>query len=419
MGITAALGVFLAVLVSVTAVPALLSILGERIIPKRNKEKILKRLNSSKSNVWGRVVTEHPWKAFVSSIMILIFVSIPATDLRLGLPTDGMLSEDKPERGAYDLLSEGFGEGFNGPLVVLLEGNLNTEHQEEDHSMIEREITNLDNVRNASSIIPSENGEYGIINVIPETGPNAAETTDLVHDIRDLSLLIEDEEEISTHVTGFTAINIDISEKLTEAIPIFASVIVGFAFILLLIVFRSILVPVTAVAGFLLTMTATLGFSVFILQEGNFNSLFGIPESGPILAFLPILVIGILFGLAMDYQVFLVTRMREEYLITNNPKEAILRGMKFSGPVVTAAGLIMVFVFAGFIFAPDSMIKSMGLALTFGVLFDAFIVRLTLIPALMKITGHSTWYLPKWLDKIIPNVDIEGHNLFKNNKETK
>jgi membrane protein YdfJ len=195
-------------------------------------------------------------------------------------------------------------------------------------------------------------------------------------------------------ITGVTAMNIDISEKLSEALPIFVSFIVIFALILLTIVFRSIFVPLKAVLGFLLTIAATLGFVVFVFQEGHLKDFFGIPKEGPILAFLPIFLIGILFGLAMDYEVFLVSHIREDYMHTKDAEKSILGGMKHSGKVITAAGLIMISVFASFAFSNDVMIKSMGLSLAFGVAFDAFIVRMTLVPAIMKLFGDKVWYLP-------------------------
>lgn len=256
--------------------------------------------------------------------------------------------------------------------------------------------------------MPNKDGNFAIITVTPQKGPNDATTKQLVKNVRALSI-----NDTNYSVTGSTAVNIDISDRLNDAITIFALLIVSFAYILLVVVFRSLFVPLVAVLGFVLTLTATLGLCVWILQDGNMIDLLQIPKQGPILAFLPILAIGILFGLAMDYQVFLVSRMREAYIKTKNPTQAILDGMKHSGPVVTSAALIMIAVFAGCIFAPDATIKGMGIAQAFGVLFDAFIVRLIIVPSLMKIMGDYAWYLPKWLDKIIPNVDIEGHELSK------
>lgn len=404
MGLTAALSVLMAVLASVTLVPAVLSIVGKRMIPKSNKKKEKK---SADTNAWGRFVTKKPILLSIFSIILLAVISLPAMHLELGLPDAGMKAKDSPDRRAYDLLSKGFGEGFNGKLTIVADAKGVKGNKSEAFQDAVNEMKDLHNVASVTPAMPNEKGDYAIITAVPETGPNDKATKELVQDIRKRS----DKNGIRLLVTGSTAVNIDISDRLNDAIPEFAILIVGFAFVLLTVVFRSLLVPLAAVVGFLLTMTATLGLSVFVLQDGNFTGLLSIPEKGPILAFLPILAIGILFGLAMDYQVFLVSRMREEYVKTKNPVQAIHAGLKHSGPVVTAAGLIMIFVFAGFIFAGEATIKSMGLAMTFGVLFDAFIVRMTIIPSVMKLMGHAAWYLPKWLDKIIPNVDIEGHKL--------
>ncbi len=408
MGLTAGLSVLMAVLVSITLVPSVLSMAGKRMAPKNQKVKNEKK-QSANSNFWGILVTKHPIKLSLTGILMLLFISIPSLHMELGLPNDGMKGQDTPERRSYDLLAEGFGSGFNGQLTIVADAsNVDDRHKENIIEEAVKDIEQLENVSSVSPAIPNEKGDYAIITVTPKTGPNDAATKDLVQEVRDFS-----DKNITLLVTGSTAVNIDISDRLNDAIPIFAVLIVGFAFVLLTIVFRSLLVPIVAVLGFLLTMFSTLGLSVFILQDGNMIDLFSIPQEGPILAFLPILSIGILFGLAMDYQVFLVSRMREEYVRTKNPVQAIQAGLKHSGPVVTAAGLIMIFVFAGFIFSGEETIKSMGLAMTFGVIFDAFIVRMTIVPSIMKLMGHKAWYLPKWLNKGIPNVDIEGHGLMK------
>lgn len=417
MGLTAAISVLIAMLISITLVPAVLAWIGKRMKPNQNVAGIFrfitkgnKKRQEQSTNWWGRFLKRQPLLITIISILLLLTISVPALHLRLGLPDNGMKAENTPERQAYDLMAKGFGKGVNGPLVALIDASNANGNKMDAINAIAKELAELDNVSSATPPLPSESGDYAIVNITPKTGPNDEETTNLVHDIRDITAS-DGKGSPHIYVTGMTAINIDIAEKLNDAIPLFAGLIVGFAFLLLLVVFRSLLVPLTAVLGFLLTMTATLGFAVFVLQDGYLGKMFGIPAEGPILAFLPILVIGILFGLAMDYQVFLVSRMREEYVNTGDARNSVQAGIKFSGPVVTAAGLIMIFVFAGFIFAGDVMIKSMGLALAFGVLFDAFVVRLTIIPGLMILMGKASWYLPKWLDKIIPDVDIEGHKL--------
>lgn len=272
----------------------------------------------------------------------------------------------------------------------------------------------MENVDYITNVIPKESGDMAVITLNPKTGPNAEETIDLVHDIRDA-----DYEGMKLNVTGTTAMNIDISEKLSDALPVFAALIIGLAFIIFMVVFRSILVPLKAVLGFVLSLGATLGFVTWVVQDGNFYEVFGFATSSPVLNFLPILTVGILFGLAMDYEVFLVSRMREEYAHSGNARKAVLAGIRDSGGVVTAAGLIMIAVFTGFMMAPDPMTKVIGLALTFGVLFDAFIVRMMIVPAVMLLMGKAAWYMPKWLDKILPNIDIEGESIMKElEKET-
>ncbi|MDI4647114.1 MMPL family transporter [Cohnella hashimotonis] len=411
MGLAAALTVFIAVLTAIVIVPAMLSLLGERILPKaaagNERNKKLKKKPATESNAWGRFITKFPLPVAVAGILLLSVISLPALHLQIGLPNNGMKSEDTTERQAYDLLSEGFGPGFNGPLVVLATADGTNNSQ----SAIEQATAGLSKMEGVASAAPpilNAGGDAAIISVIPKSGPLDKETGKLVSTIRGESKEMESQYGVKLMVTGSTAVDIDISKKLNNALPTFGLLVVGLAFVLLLLVFRSLLVPLKAVLGYLLTMTATLGFVVFVVQDGHFANLFGITQSGPVLNFLPLLTAGILFGLAMDYEVFLVSRMREKFIHARDAKGAILFGIKSSGSVVTAAGLIMVCVFAGFIFMDDTMIKSMGLALAFGILFDAFVVRLAILPAIMSMLGRHSWYLPKWLDRILPNIDVEG-----------
>ncbi len=421
MGISAAVCVLFAILIAVIFVPAILAVFGHKIGPSR-KNKLLEKLTSKKnkeqSNKWGHFVTKRPWTVTILGILLLIVVSIPFFHMQLGLPDNGTKSAETTERRAYDLLSEAYGPGYHSSLVVLAEIDKSSEEdiQTKINKVIE-ELGDLANVDSVSPPIPNESGNIFMISITPKTGPNDIETNDLVHSIRELS--DNNIEQIKLLVTGATAVNIDISEKLNDALPLFASLIVGFAFILLVLVFRSILVPLKAVLGFLLSLGATLGFVVYVIQDGNFINLFGFPTASPVLAFLPVIVIGILFGLAMDYEVFLVSRMREDFTHSKDAKKAILAGLKDSGGVVTAAGLIMVAVFTGFMLAPDPIIKSMGFALTFGIIFDAFVVRMAIVPAVMTLMGNAAWYLPKWLDKILPNIDVEGTSIQKEIVESK
>ncbi|MBT2281936.1 MMPL family transporter [Priestia megaterium] len=419
MGLTAGLSVFVVVLVAITLVPAVIGVAGHRISPAR-KNRLLSWSHSKKNtpepNKWGRFVTRYPVLIILVGVILTGILSAPALHMELGLPDNGMKSKETTERRAYDLMAEGFGAGINGPLVVVVDGS---KHKDSQAAIAKatKELGDLPNIASVTPTIPNESGKFAMVNILPKTGPNDVKTKKLVNAIRDKAEKVKKDEKVELMVTGSTAVNIDISDKLSEAVPKFASVIVIFALILLIIVFRSILVPVKAVLGFIMTLTATLGFAVLVLQDGHLTNLFAIPESGPLLNFMPVLITGILFGLAMDYEVFLVSRMREDYMHGSDAKKSVLSGMKHSGPVVTAAGLIMISVFASFIFAGDITIKSMGLALAFGVLFDAFVVRMTLVPAVMSLFGKAAWHLPKWLDRILPNVDIEGESILEEKKD--
>jgi membrane protein YdfJ len=413
MGVAGAFTVLVAVLISILVVPALLGMAGERIRPKSKAASIQNPPKDNEhSSRWGRIVTKYPLPIALAGILLLGAISLPALHLQTGLPDKGSKSIDTTERRGYDLIAEGFGPGMNGPLAIILKAE-KTDNVQATFAKIGKELSKLPNVAMATPPAPNATGKVAMVTIIPGTEPKSEKTTDLVHLIRDKADEFKQQDQVEVMVTGSTAVNIDITEKLNEALPKFAALIVGLALILLMMVFRSILVPIKAVLGYLLTLTATLGFVVFVVQDGNLAKLFDIPVAGPVLNFLPILTAGILFGLAMDYEVFLVSRMREEYNHSGNAKNAVLSGLKNSGSVVTAAGLIMIAVFASFIFVEDTMIKSMGLALAFGILFDAFIVRLTIVPAVMTLMGRSAWYLPKWLGRILPNIDVEGESIEK------
>ncbi len=418
MGVTAGIGVLFAVLLSITLMPAILKMIGNRIDPLRRKKTEKATVpnkshvdQSSKENFWAKVVTKHPFVVSIVCLAIAVVMSIPALDLKLGLPDNGTKPTENTQRQAYDMLTEGFGEGFNGQITVVLDASQVSGDKMAALQKVASEVAMNEEVAFATPAIPNQKAEFGIVQITPKHGPNADETNDLVHEIRDKGKEIAKDQGVKVYVTGIAVMNIDISEKLLNALPAFIIFIVVFAVILLTVVFRSLFVPIKAVLGFLLTIAATLGMVVYIFQDGHLMDLFGIASKGPILAFLPIFLIGILFGLAMDYEVFLVSRIREDYSQLGDAKKSIRDGMKHSGKVIVAAGLIMISVFAGFALTDDAMIKSMGLALAFGVAFDAFIVRMTLVPAAMQLMGDKAWYLPKWLDKILPNVDIEGVTL--------
>ncbi|BCN28894.1 MMPL family transporter [Anaeromicropila herbilytica] len=417
MGKVAAVMVLIVVMVSLTVVPAFIRLARHFIRPEKKKEalnKVKSRNTEVKPNFWGKVVTSHPILIIIITLLLTVMIGYSATDMELGLPDNGMLPKESMERKGFDMISEGFGAGVNGTLIVVADASKVSGDTKKPIQDSADAIKNLSGIASITPAIPDKDGTIAMIRVTPKTGPNDKKTKDLVQAIREKSKNITEKNyNVKLTVTGRTAVNIDTANKLSDAIPVFAVVVLGLAFVLMVLVFRSILVPVKAVLGFLMTLIATLGFDVLTLQKGNFADVLGIAKPGPILCFIPIIVIGILFGLAMDYEVFLVSRMREHYTRTGNAKEAVLSGIKNSGLVVAAAGLIMIAVFASFGAQVDMNIKSMGIPMAFGVLFDAFVVRMTFVPAVMTLLGKSAWYMPKWLDKILPKFDIEGETLDK------
>ncbi len=412
MGLATAVVVLFSIIVAIIVVPAILGLVGHRIHPEKSNSflrKITRANTKTNSNKWGKFVTRHPFLVAIVGITTLITLAIPFFHLNLGLPNNGDKPYEFAEREGYDLLAEGYGEGFHSTLVVIADPLSIIDTTEDNIEQLSKKISELDGVKTVTSAMPNQAGDKFIMNVTPENGPTDPETKEIVKEIRELS----DEHSIKVMVTGSTAVNIDVTAQIMDALPNFAMFIVVFAFVLMMVVFRSILVPLKAVLGFVLSIAATLGFTVLVVQDGNLIDIFGFPGTSAVLFLLPVLCIGILFGLAMDYEVFLVSRMREEYIHTKNAKQAVLTGMKENGAVITAAGLIMVAVFSGFIFSHDPTIKQMGLGLAFGVLFDAFVVRMTIVPAVMTMMGSAAWYFPKWLDRILPNFDIEGETIMK------
>ncbi|MCD9024912.1 MMPL family transporter [Cohnella silvisoli] len=416
MGLAASFTILIAVFIAINLMPAVLGLVGQRISPARTSRLFRKPPASASQQTvsfrWGRFVSRHPVIILLIGVLFLVVISLPVLHMNLGLPDNGASPKESTEYKGYDLLSKGFGPGFNGPLVVVIDV-LGKKDPKEASQAIIKELSALPNVASVAEPIWNQTNSIALVSVISQTGPNTTETKDLVNTIRNNTDSIQKAEDVKLYITGATAVNIDVSDKLNSVLPEFALVVVGLALILLALVFRSVLIPLKSVIGFLLSLTASMGVVVFIFQDGHFLNLLGISQPAPILSLLPILVIGILFGLAMDYEVFLVSRMREEYIHTGKARESVIMGIGHNGRVVTAAGLIMAAVFSSFIFTPDPVTKAIGVALTFGVLIDGFIVRMTLVPAVMTILSRSAWYIPRWLNRILPNIDIEGESLLE------
>ncbi|WP_433362143.1 MMPL family transporter [Actinoplanes sp. CA-142083] len=397
MGLAAAFTVAMAVIITLTLTPALLGFAGRKVLPK----KVRSTAKVAFGERWARLVLKNRIVALVLALGVIGVVALPALDLHLALPDDSTASPDSTQRKAYDQLAEGFGAGFNGPLIVVVENATQS-----TATAAQQAIAKLDDVVMVTPATFNKAGDTAMLTVIPGSGATDEATKDLVTAIRALP-----DDDIA--VTGTTAINIDVTDKITKALVPYLAIVVGLAFVLLMLVFRSIIVPLKATLGFLLSVAATFGAVVFVFQQGHLAGLLGVDSTGPIISLMPIFLIGILFGLAMDYEVFLVTRTREEYVHGASPNDAVVTGMRHGARVVTAAALIMMSVFAGFILADDTIIKTLGFALAFGVTVDAFLVRMTIVPAVLSLFGKAGWWLPKWLDRILPNVDVEGEALTK------
>lgn len=415
MALVAAVSVLITVLLALTLLPALLGLVGERICTAKARSKNVASANKDRhgfSHRWANATVKYRWAIIVLVVLVLGTAAIPVTKMELGIPSGASANLDTPARQSYDIISKGFGEGFNGPLLLVAQPNNPSDKiSMETLGKLVQELQMHDNVTLVSPMGVNATGDIAIISLIPKTGPTDTKTRDLVQDLRDPASSLASANDVTLGVTGFTAINIDMSSKLSDAFPLYIGIIVILSLIILLLVFRSVIVPIKATVGFILSVLATFGLTTAVYQWGWLHSLFGFDTGGPLLSFMPILVTGILYGLAMDYQVFLVSSMREAYVHGRHGNDSVVHGYDLASRVVLAAGVIMVSVFAGFIFAPDAMIKQIGFALAFGILIDAFIIRMTLVPAVMAVFGDKAWWLPKWLDRLLPNLDVEGDKL--------
>ncbi|TDC23262.1 MMPL family transporter [Streptomyces sp. 8K308] len=411
MGLAAAGAVVIAVGVGLTLLPALLGFAGDRVLGRRERRAGDSAAAGPRLAVrWARFVTRRPLAVLLAAVAGLGVVALPATSLRLGLPDDGSQSTSSTQRQAYDMLADSFGPGFNGPLLVVVDAARAAEPERVVESVADS-LAGLDGVAAASSAALNPDGDTATVTVIPDTGPTEAGTEDLVDQIRSGVAGEAAAADADVLVTGLTALNIDVSQRMQGALVPYMALVIGLAFLLLILVFRSILVPLKAALGFLLSVLASLGVVVAVFQWGWAAGLLGVEQPGPIMSLMPILLIGIVFGLAMDYEVFLVSRMREAYVHGASPRDAVESGFAHGAGVVAAAAVIMISVFSGFVGSPDTMIMMVGLGLAVAVLFDAFVVRMTIVPAVLALLGERAWWLPKRLDRVLPNVDIEGEGL--------
>ena len=474
MGLAAAATVAIAALVAITLIPALLGIFKLHIFSRKSQKAILEQRKKgivhhedvSHKTIWyrlGEKIVKYRKTSLLAALAVVAVLAWPMAQLQLGLPTDETAAPGTSQRQAYELLAKGFGDGYNGPLLLVVEGvpevtdadraavqqtimaeaqkqlavkaqelgvspeqlqmmmtpeqlaqaQAEIQKQVEQYApyyqlqQIAERVGEVEGVDSAQAALVTDGGTKGVIQVTPTTGPSDEETKELVAYFRndDNLAALSAGQDLTFGVTGTTAIQIDINKKLADAMPVYLAVVVGLSFIILMIAFRSVLIPVKATLGFLLSVAAMFGALVAVFQWGWL----GITDApAPIVSFIPIIAIGILFGLAMDYEFFLVSGMQEAFHYTKNAKRAVVDGFAIGSRVVVAAALIMVSVFAGFIGNHDATIQSVGFALALGVFIDAFIVRLIIVPVVMSYMDKSAWWLPKWLDKILPRISIEG-----------
>jgi putative drug exporter of the RND superfamily len=416
MALAAAATVVVAVLAALTLLPALLGLVGERICSATSREQAQQRCadggNHKFASAWVGAVLRHRVPVALAGVAVTAVLALPALGMALGLPAGSSYNQGTPQRDSYDLVATHYGDGYNGPLVVVAEPAVGVDTLAESEIVdVYTDLRRLPGVESVSLQKVSDAGDTAIFSVVPADGPTDAATAHLVRDIREHSGPLAEMRDVDLGVTGITAMGIDISDRIADAIPLYLGVVVGLSLLVLMVVFRSIAVPVKATAGFLLSVLATFGATTALFQWGWLQQLFGLSATGPILSLLPIIVTGVLYGLAMDYEVFLVSSMKEAHVHGHRGDGAVTHGFVQSARVVTAAAVIMMAVFAGFVFNADPMIKQIGFALAFGVFIDAFVVRMTMVPAVMSLLGDRAWWLPKRLQRALPDLDIEGEKL--------
>jgi RND superfamily putative drug exporter len=406
------IGVLTTMLASVTLLPALLGFVGRNIdkfgLPHRKRAE--GDIKESGWTRWSHLIQRRPWPAAIIGLLVLLVLAIPLLSMRLGFTDAGNRPESDTTRQAYDLVADGFGAGFNGPLLLATE----TPNGESDLAVLNELTTKLNETQGVAFATPPQSNPEGTVavqQVFPTTDPQAEATAELVTRLRDDVIPGVVGDRVAVKVGGLTAAADDFAAYTAERLPIFVGAVLLLSFLLLMLVFRSLLVPLKAVIMNLLSIGAAYGVVVAVFQWGWGASLIGVGREAPVEAWAPVFIFAIVFGLSMDYEVFLLSRIREEYDRTGNNATAVADGLALTARVITAAALIMFFVFGSFVLGPEVALKLMGLGLAIAVLIDATIVRMVLVPATMELLGDWNWWLPKWLDRILPRVHVEGGSL--------
>jgi RND superfamily putative drug exporter len=413
IGLSAAGTVAVAVVLALVLVPALLGFAGTRLTPKLDSRtaRRLARAAGDRPTVfgarWARLVTARPRLSIAIASTLLVAMAIPALSLKTSLTDEGNSAKSSPARQAYDIIARDLGAGSNGPLVALVQGK-NAGTLRAQATTVAKTLAAVPGVASASGVEVSKDGQAARVRLTPTTAPTAPATKALVKRLQSTATTAGAAVGASVAITGQTAVDIDVASKLSAATLPFGIVVVGLSLLLLLVAFRSIAIPIKAALGFLLSVGASFGATVAVFQWGWLAGPLGVPSEGPVASFMPIITMAVLFGLAMDYQVFVISSIKEAHTRTRDARASIILGAAHASRVVTAAALIMVAVFGSFVTNPDANIKPIGFSLAVGVLVDAFLVRMTLVPAVLSLLGERAWRLPRWLDRRLPHVDLEG-----------
>jgi RND superfamily putative drug exporter len=413
VAIAASLTVLLGVAASVTLLPALLGILRLRVLSRRQRRRLLERgpepvaeRSGGRAARWSLLVQRRPRLLAGIAVAVMVVISLPLLSLRLGTTDQGNDQESKTTRQAYDLLADGFGPGFNGPLQLVAETPEPAAGPALDRLLTE--VARTEGVAGVGTPAPAPDGRVTVVQVIPDSAPQDEATDQLIDRLRDDVIpAAEADGSLAVHVGGVTAINKDFASVITGKLPLFVGIIVALGFVLLLVAFRSVVVPLTAAVMNLMAAAAAFGALVALFQWGWGSDLFGLGREVPITAFLPVIMIAMLFGLSMDYQVFLVSRMHEEWVHHRDNARAVRVGLAESSRVINAAALIMICVFSAFVLSGDLEGVMAGIGLAGAVALDAFVIRTMLVPALMHLIGPANWWLPAWLDRRLPHLAVE------------
>ncbi len=416
LAIAAAIGVAFTMFAALTLIPAMLGFIGPKVLSRRQKRNLIANgpriVGTGTKGFWPRwanFVQRRPIVPAAVALVVIALLAAPFFSLRLGSSDQGNDPAGTTTRTAYDMLAQGFGPGFNGPLQLVA-----VSHDDAQLAAIKslgEEIANQPGVARVAPaiVIPARNGSDVVLTqVYPTSSPQAAETSDLIAHLRNET--IPDAMAgtgVTVYVGGITAVFVDFAHVLASKLPLFIGLVVLLSFILLAVVFRSLVIPLTAAVMNLLSIGAAFGILVFVFQWGHLGGLFGVNRPGPIEAFLPVMLFAILFGLSMDYEVFLVSRIHEEYLKTGDNRTAVRNGLAATGKTITAAALIMILVFGSFILGGERVIKEFGLGLAGGIFVDAVFIRMAIVPAVMQMLGAANWWFPSWLDRILPRLSVD------------